>query len=568
MFSGKKLIVIAAVVVIIGGSFLFMKKSGAKSSDNSDMRTYKVAKRDLTVNVVENGTVESVDAFVVKCEVEGNTTIIGIIPEGDVITQKDIDDKRVIVEFDSSGLREKISQQEITYNSAMASLTEAKESLDIRKNQNDSDIQQGKLAVQFALMDLQKYFGEKLALQVVSDEIFEKDPMKITDLIHNEEIGGEALQTKRQLESDISLKQEDLERAKYDLYWTKQLNDKKYVADSDLKADELKAKRLEVDVERAKTSQDLFERYEFAKQARKLISDYKEAKRQLERIEARSRSELAQAEARLSSQEATFRLNKDRFEKLQKQIAACVILAQVPGMVVYATESNRWSGSRTSIEMGASVRERQEILTVPDSSKMAAKIKVHESAIDKVKVGQEALITIDAIPDKQFRGKVSKIAPLPDPAGFLSNPDMKVYSTEVSIDGEFSDLRPGMSAKVSIVVEELKSVLSVPLQCVATRGGQKVCYVMRGGEPVVVNVQTGSYNDSFVQILDGIKEGEEIMLTPPKLYDTEKDGHSKEKSGDGQVQKEGGDAPKDGGGEGKRPQRPEGGEKGQPGGRP
>ncbi len=526
MFSGKKLIVAIIVIVIIGGFYISIKKGKASATGSSDLRVYKVVKRDLTVNVIENGTIESVDAYVVKSQVEGSTTIISIIPEGEVITQQDIDEQRVIVELDSSGLRERISQQEITYNSAMASLTEAKESLDIQRNQNDSDMQQGRLSVLFSLMDLQKYLGETLAQQVVDDEIYEKDPLKIIELISNEGIGGEALQTKRQLESDISLKQEDLERATYDLFWTTQLNEKKYVADSDLKADQLKKKRLEVDVERAKTNQDLFGRYEFAKQARRLLSNYKEAKRELQRIEARSRSRLAQSEAKLKSQDATFLLQKDRFEKLQKQIAACVIYAERPGMVVYATETNRWAGARTSIERGATVRERQDILTVPDSSKMAAKIKIHESSIDKARIGQEAFITIDAIPDRQFRGRVSKIAPLPDAAGFLSNPDMKVYSTEVAIDGVVSDIRPGMSTKVSILVEELKNVAVVPLQCVATRGGQKVCYVIRGGKPEAVNVQTGSYNESFVQILDGIKEGDEVLLTPPKLYDTEKTSNS------------------------------------------
>lgn len=562
MFSIKKLAIIIAVVAVAGGIF-FVKKSSKAASSNTDLRTYKVQKRDLTVNVIENGTIESVGAYTVKSQVEGNTTIISIIPEGETITQKDIDDKRVIVELDSSGLREKISQQEITYNSALASLTEAKESFEIQKNQNDSDIKKGELNVLFSLMDLQKYLGEKLADAVIADESYDNDPIKIVSLISNAEIGGEALQTIRQYKSDIDLKEEELERAQEDLKMTKKLVDAKYVAPSDLKADQIKVNRLTVDVERAHTNLSLFERYEFAKQARKLLSDYREAQRELERIKAKTRSQLAQAEAKLSSQDATYRLNKDRFEKLQKQIEACIIYAEVPGMVVYATERNRWAGARTNIEMGASVRERQEILTIPDSLKMAALIKIHESSIDKVKLEQSATITIDAMPDKRFFGKVTKIAPLPDPAGFLSNPDMKVYSTEISIEGEFSDIRPGMSAKVSIVIEELKNVLTVPLQCVASRGGNKVCYVLRDGKPQPVVVKTGSYNDSFVQIVEGISENDEILLSPPKLYEADKSTEHAKKDHGG---KQGDDA-----GEGEKPAadqapqgRPEG--KGRPDG--
>jgi len=99
--------------------------------------------------------------------------------------------------------------------------------------------------------------------------MYEKNPLGIIQLVNDENIGGEALQKKRELQSNIDLKMEDLERAKYDLKWTRDLEEKKYVASSDLKADELKVKRLDVDVERAQTNLDLFERYEFAKQEKR-----------------------------------------------------------------------------------------------------------------------------------------------------------------------------------------------------------------------------------------------------------------------------------------------------------
>ena len=518
MTSSKKIVIILVAVVVAAMGFVMIRGGKDAATGSSQAKTYKAVRRNMTVNVVENGTIESVNAFIVRSQVEGSTTIIGIIPEGEIVTQEDIDNKRILVELDSSGLREKISQQEITYNSAMASLTEAKESLDIQRNQNDSDIQKAMLTVQFALMDLQKYFGEGLALEVIGNDIYETDALEIVKLVHNENIAGEALQKKRELQSNIDLRMEELERAEYDLYWTQQLADKDYVAASDLKADQLKVKRLEVDVERAETNLVLFEKYEFAKQARKLLSDYKEAKRELERTEARSRSRLAQSIAKLNSQEATFNLQKERFEKLRDQIDACIIYAQKPGMVVYASDSNRWGQSRTNIETGASVRERQDILTIPDSSRMAVNIKVHESSIDRIKLGQRAQITIDAIPGTTYNGAVSRIAPLPDPQNFMANPDMKVYSTQVTIDGHFSNLRPGMSAKVDVIVEQLEDVLIVPLQCVATRGGRKVAYVWEGGRVVAKEVKTGSYNDSFVQIIDGISVGDEVLLTPPRIH--------------------------------------------------
>jgi HlyD family secretion protein len=522
MISAKKIIIAIILAVIVFFTFNIVNGGGKDTDSSSGIKTYTAVKRDMSVNVVENGTIESVDAYVVKSQVEGSTTIISIIPEGEVVTQEDIDNKRILVELDSSGLREKISQQEITYNSAMSSLTEATESLDIQRNQNDSDVQKGRLTVQFALMDLQKYLGEELAENVVEEDIYEKNPIEMLKLIGHENIGGEALQKKRELSSSIDLKIEDLERAKYDLFWTEQLAEKDYVAASDLKADELKVKRLDVDVERAQTNLDLFQRYEFIKQARKLLSDYNEAQRELERTEARSRSRLAQSEAKLRSQQATFNLQKERFEKLQAQIEACIIYAEVPGMVVYASNANRWGSSRTNIDVGEAVRERQEILTIPDNSRMAVNIKIHESSIDKVKRGQKASIKIDAKPDADYTGTITKIAPLPDPQNFLANPDMKVYSTEVTIDGEITDIRPGMSAKVDILIKKLNDVIAVPLQCVASRGGERVCYVLRDGKPVQQSVSTGAYNDSFVEITSGLEVEDRVLLTLPKLYEADR----------------------------------------------
>jgi HlyD family secretion protein len=76
------------------------------------------------------------------------------------------------------------------------------------------------------------------------------------------------------------------------------------------------------------------------------------------------------------------------------------------------------------IEEGAQVRNRQELITLPDTSQMKVDIKVHESQINKVKKGQTAFIVLDLEPDKRYKGIVSKVAPLPDSASFFSDPNV------------------------------------------------------------------------------------------------------------------------------------------------
>ncbi|MHC4257926.1 MAG: efflux RND transporter periplasmic adaptor subunit [Planctomycetota bacterium] len=80
-------------------------------------------------------------------------------------------------------------------------------------------------------------------------------------------------------------------------------------------------------------------------------------------------------------------------------------------------------------------------MTITNANEMDVDVKVHETNVDKVKVGQPANIVIDAQPDKVFTGEVLKIAPLPDPQSFFGNPDLKVYTTDVGLEAAGSAFR-------------------------------------------------------------------------------------------------------------------------------
>jgi RND family efflux transporter MFP subunit len=291
------------------------------------------------------------------------------------------------------------------------------------------------------------------------------------------------------------------------------------VAETELQRDRLDRQRLELEKEKAEISKDLFMRYEFLKQAEQYLSDYKEAQRELERTQARARSQLAQAQAKLTSAKATLDLQSQRLTKLRKQLDACVIKAPAVGQVVYWSSTERWT--RVKIEQGAEVPEGYKIITIPDTSEMKVEIKVHETWIDKVQLGQKAKITIAAFPDKVFTGKVLKKAPLADPEEWL-NPDLKVYATDVSIEGKHDALKTGMTGKVEVIIDELQDVLYVPIQSVVTVGDRKVCYV--SASPAQQReVETGLFNDNFVEIKGGLQEGEKVLLNPPRWSAAEKD---------------------------------------------
>jgi HlyD family secretion protein len=146
---------------------------------------------------------------------------------------------------------------------------------------------------------------------------------------------------------------------------------------------------------------------------------------------------------------------------------------------------------------------------------MMAEVSVHESNLKKVRVGLPVHLTVDAAPGKVFKGTAARIAVLPDSQSAWLNPDLKVYDTDVHIDGDGSDLRPGMSCRAEIFVERYESALYVPVQCVVRIAGEPTVYVRSAEELEARPIRIGLDNNRMVHVLEGLEEGESVLLNPP-----------------------------------------------------
>jgi multidrug efflux pump subunit AcrA (membrane-fusion protein) len=96
------------------------------------------------------------------------------------------------------------------------------------------------------------------------------------------------------------------------------------------------------------------------------------------------------------------------------------------------------------------------------------------------------------------------------------NPDLKVYLTTIRVDGTHDWLKPGMTAKVEIMVKHLPEVVYVPLQAVVPEDGKQFCYVQNGSSQERRPVTVGEFNDDFIEVSSGIKEGERVCLRAPE----------------------------------------------------
>jgi HlyD family secretion protein len=521
----SRLIVFLAIIVVTAFVLLGWWRSPAPSDVARVGSTFAARKGDLVVTVTESGSIRARQTIDIRSEVWNEATIIRLVPEGTYITQEDVDAGKVIVELDASSLVDRLKEEEKGLASDEASLTEEQENYHIQQNQNESNITAAKLAVQFGLLDLQNFLGksasQKLVEEVARDPNVTIEVAALVEFLADpNSLGGEALQTQKKYENDILLAEGQLEKATDVFEGTQKLHDANYASDLDLKSARLDVDRYRIQKESADEALRLYKLYVLPKQTIQLLSAYREAGHELRRTEARARSMMAQALARRGNAEEEVIESRDDVERCRRQVAACTIRAPAPGLVVYSSSGESYRREeRGPIQEGGKVYQRQKIISLPNTAEMIVEVRVHEASVDKVRPGQSATIVAEPFPDKTFHGEVLSVAPLPDAQRSYLSPDIKVYTTKVSIKDAHDSLRPGMSAKVEVLVDQLDDVLMVPVQVVANRGGRKVCYVATDQGPEERQVQTGAFNDNFVEIVSGLDVGENVLLSPPRVVE-------------------------------------------------
>jgi HlyD family secretion protein len=334
---------------------------------------------------------------------------------------------------------------------------------------------------------------------------------------------GEAKQKLRKLDDDLQVAQKELGQATATLDGTKRLFEKGFVTKNDLQRDEIAYDNSRLKVQTAETARSLHLKYDFAKSTEESLSKFLDAVREFDKTRRQAISKLAQAEARLKSAMGQHSVQTRQRKDLQDQRDKCVIHAKKSGLVVYGSgrDDMMYYGDQERIREGATVRERQAIITIPDMTRMSVNVKIHETYIKKVVKGQKVRITVDAFPDKPLSGEVTKVGVLPDSQNRWMNPDLKVYGVTIAIDSTQDWVKPGMSAKVEIMVNRLDNVVQIPVQAVTMNDGHQVCYVAGGMKPERREVEVGEFTDEFIEIKSGLKEGERVLLRTPDGVETD-----------------------------------------------
>jgi HlyD family secretion protein len=250
-------------------------------------------------------------------------------------------------------------------------------------------------------------------------------------------------------------------------------------------------------------------------------------------LESKSAFEAKQSEymvevARYKAAQDAISQAKAALKQARDDLAKTVIYAPMAGTI---SALNKEQGE---IALGSQF-QKDVILVIGDLTQMEAQVNVDENDVGSIAIGQKAEIQVDALPDRTLNGVVSEIANSANTSGNGTTEQKTEFAIKISITDPPKELRPGMTASAEVMTKTEDKALSVPIQSVAVRsidqlakkgekrsdaekrykadkdGFAEIVFCVEGGKAVAKQVKTGIQSESLIEILDGLKEGDEVV---------------------------------------------------------
>ena len=269
-------------------------------------------------------------------------------------------------------------------------------------------------------------------------------------------------------------------------------------------------KNLEFSIEEKELLKEL-NKYEPQSIIRQNEIDLEKAKRDFDQKTNNLRLTKEKNNAKVREITASLRQQQIRMKRLtdlQKQFR---IMAPTEGMVTYRRS---WNGERQGV--GSQIRPWDPVVAeLPDLSDMICQAYINEVDINKVSVGLDVTLKVDALPDRQYPGHIIKVANIGEN---MRNYDSKVFEVIIQVEGLDSLLRPSMTAGAEILTEQYERKIYVPLESVH-KDSLTFVLIKTGKSALKQEVITGAANENDVIIEYGLKGDETLLLNVPEDMD-------------------------------------------------
>ena len=242
--------------------------------------------------------------------------------------------------------------------------------------------------------------------------------------------------------------------------------------------------------------------------------NYETASDELERMKSLfkdgtvSRQQYDSAESKFNNAKAQLKLSETQANSLQTaalnlakdRLDDSKIAAPISGVI---TLRNFDTGDMVS---NSASSQNNAIFKIEDIETVHALTNVAEVDLPHIKAGMDAQITVAAFPGETFYGKVSMITP-------SLNTVTRTSSVEIEIQNKDNRLKSGFFANIILSVKNVTDALLVPKEALLSKEGKNIAFVVNGGVSHLRRVETGLRDDRNIQVLNGLKEGEEVIIT-------------------------------------------------------
>jgi len=210
---------------------------------------------------------------------------------------------------------------------------------------------------------------------------------------------------------------------------------------------------------------------------------------------------------------AALDMARAQFVQAEDQHDKTTIRAPISGMV---TQSNIEEGE--AVMIGTMNYSGTVLMVLADLSRMQAIIDVDEADVVSVVLDQAATVYVDALPDTSFAGRVTRIAYMPTQNVLSATQQSTTFEVEITLDSTAPALRPGMNVRAEITTAEIDSVLVIPVQAAGRREVKgretETVFTIKDGKAVLTPIRTGKASDADLEVVDGLKPGDEVVTGP------------------------------------------------------
>ena len=455
------LLVGAAICVILGAFAWFYYRDGA-AVPNLNLMTVNVEKGNFVAKVLDQGEVQSSENVEIRCEVRarnGQLTVISLVPEGTKVKAGDF-----LVRLDSTAFEKERESQRIAVANAKAAVIQADANLKTART-TLTEYEEGTYLSQVQDLENQITDAEGMIKTSESELLQSQDVHK-----NSMELQAKGFITSRQLEADKFA----VDRAKLTLRRNENL-------------------------------------LAMTRQNKEVLNKYTKVKEMIQ-----LQSNIEAAVVKLESEKDALRVQESQMEEIEQMITKCEVVVPegVSGQVVYAKEQRGRGGDEWVLEEGANVRESQVLIRLPDTTKMEVKALINEQNITQIETGMPASIKVDALTSTTLKGVVTKVNQYAESSGWGGS-SVRKYAVNVRIIDPPEALKPGMNSSVSIQTKYQPEALMVPIQTVYGVQEQQFCLLINDeGGYETREVKIGGNNSQKALILDGLEEGEELVMNP------------------------------------------------------